>query len=313
MADILIVDSEAGYYARELGQRFPGATFLTAANSDEALPLAQNATVIIGLAPYLSKELLAAAPKLEWVQALTTGVDNLRGTPAMQGIALTNCGGIHGPQMSELAILSMMALARDFPTILDNQKTARWDRRKQSLLMGKTLCIVGLGAIAETLARVASPFGMRITGVSDGRSSVPGFDRIFKRADLLPAMADSDFTVVLVPYSPQTHHIIGDAAIRAMKPTAYLVNIARGGCVDEAALLDALREGRIAGAALDVFSTEPLPADSQFWNAPNCIVTPHIGGFSDTYHEQALPVVAVHVAEYLEGGVDALSHLLDKE
>ena len=309
---VLILDSESAFYASELAARVPGARYVGVTDLAAALPLASEARVLVGLAPFLKDPLLKAAPHLEWVQALTTGVDNLLANPAMQGIALTNCGGIHGPQMSELAILAMLALGRRFPAMLDNQRNARWERHKQPLLQGKTLCIVGLGAIAQVLAGVAAPFGMRLIGVSDGRAEVPGFARVFRRADLAAALAEADFTVVLVPYSPETHHLIDAEALAAMKPSAYLINLARGGCVDEAALLSALREGRIAGAALDVFSTEPLPPGSPFWSAPNTIVTPHVGGYSTTYHEQALPVVVRNMERWLQGGTAALTNRLDK-
>lgn len=314
MADplVLIYNSEAEYYARKLAAQVPGARYQPAITLEDALPFAAEARVIVGLAPYIPDALFAAAPQLEWVQALTTGIDNLLAHPGLKGVALTNCGGIHGPQMSELAILSMLALARRFPAMVENQKAARWEPWRQSLLQHKTLCIVGLGAIAQTLAGIAAAFGMRVTGVSDGRAEVPGFARVFSRADLPQAMAEADFTVVLVPYSPATHHLVNAQAIAAMKPTGFLVNIARGGCVDEAAVLAALQGGRIAGAALDVFSTEPLPEDSPFWSAPNCIVTPHVGGFSDTYHEQALPVIAANMADWVRGGTAALQHRLDK-
>ncbi len=314
MADplVLIYNSEAEYYARKLAAQVPGARYQPAITLEDALPFAAEARVIVGLAPYIPDALFAAAPQLEWVQALTTGIDNLLAHPGLKGVALTNCGGIHGPQMSELAILSMLALARRFPAMVENQKAARWEPWRQSLLQHKTLCIVGLGAIAQTLAGIAAAFGMRVTGVSDGRAEVPGFARVFSRADLPQAMAEADFTVVLVPYSPATHHLVNARAIAAMKPTGFLVNIARGGCVDEAAVLAALQGGRIAGAALDVFSTEPLPEDSPFWSAPNCIVTPHVGGFSDTYHEQALPVIAANMADWVRGGTAALQHRLDK-
>ncbi len=314
MADplVLIYNSEAEYYARKLAAQVPGARYQPAITLEDALPFAAEARVIVGLAPYIPDALFAAAPQLEWVQALTTGIDNLLAHPGLKGVALTNCGGIHGPQMSELAILSMLALARRFPAMVENQKAARWEPWRQSLLQHKTLCSVGLGAIAQTLAGIAAAFGMRVTGVSDGRAEVPGFARVFSRADLPQAMAEADFTVVLVPYSPATHHLVNARAIAAMKPTGFLVNIARGGCVDEAAVLAALQGGRIAGAALDVFSTEPLPEDSPFWSAPNCIVTPHVGGFSDTYHEQALPVIAANMADWVRGGTAALQHRLDK-
>lgn len=310
---LLIMDAEAAFYARELGAAFPALIFLPATNEAEALPLAPCADVLIALAPRISPRLLAAAPQLEWVHALTTGVDNLLAMPQMRGTALTKCNGIHGPQMSELAILLMMASARRFAQVIANQPHATWERWPQPLLSGKTLCIVGLGAIAQTLAGIGAAFGMRVTGVSDGRTQVPGFARIFRRADLPRAASEADFLVVLVPYSPETHHLINAPVLAAMKPTAHLINIARGGCVDEAALLAALDQAQIAGAALDVFATEPLPADSPFWTHPKVIVTPHIGGYSDTYHQQALPAVVNAVAEWVDGGTAGLSHRQDRE
>lgn len=306
MTDILIFESEAAFYARELSARFPALDIGATHDHQRALEMAATARVLIGLAPRLSDELLAAAPRLEWVQALTTGVDNLQASPERGRFALTNCGGIHGPQMSELAILLMMACQRRFPAVVDNQRAGHWDRWEQPLLDGKTVCIVGLGAIAEHLVRICAAFGMRVTGVSDGRTEVPGFARIYPRADLPQAVQEADFLVVLVPYGPRTHHIINADVLAAMRPDAWLINLSRGGCVDETALQAALRAGRIAGAGLDVFATEPLPSDSPFWSMPNVIVTPHIGGFSANYHEQALPVVARNLADWHSGGVTAL-------
>ena len=312
MTGIVIFDSEAAYYARHLSEQFPSLSITATGDLEEAIAAAADARVLIGLAPYLQDRLLAAAPRLEWVQALTTGVDNLLGNPKMKGAALTSCGGIHGPQMSELAILMMLAGIRRFPAMLDNQRQGRWERWKQPLLSGRTVCIVGLGAIAETLAGICRAFGMTVTGVSSGRSEVPGFARIYRREELPQAAHEADFLVILVPHSPQTHHIINAQVLGAMRPDAWLINIARGGCVDEEALLEVLRSGKIAGAGLDVFAAEPLPPESPFWSMPNVIVTPHIGGFSATYHEQALPVVARNMADWLRGGVSALTGRLDK-
>lgn len=312
MTDILIYDSEAPFYARELSARFAGLSITGTHDLDSALAAAASARVMIGLAPYLPGPLLAAAPRLEWVQALTTGVDNLLANPDLRAVAVTNCAGIHGPQMSELAILLMIASLRRFPAMLDNQRAGKWERWKQPILGGRTVCIVGLGAIAESLAGVCAAFGMRVTGVSDGRSEVPGFARVYRRADLPEAAHEADFLVVLVPYSDRTHHIIDACVLGAMRPDAWLINIARGGCVDEDALLDVLRTGRIAGAGLDVFANSPLPPDSPFWSMPNVIITPHIGGFSANYHEQALPTLVRNIADWHAGGVSALSGRLDR-
>ncbi|MDF0603649.1 D-2-hydroxyacid dehydrogenase [Psychromarinibacter sp. C21-152] len=304
---VLILDDHAGYYAEKLGAACPGYRFVPTTDADTALKHAGEAEVLLGLAPFIPERLVAAMPRLEWLAALTTGVDNLLTMKALgPEVALTNCSGMHGPQMSELAILLMLSLQRQFPRMLDNQNSARWEKWPQPILPGKTVCILGLGSIAEALAERCNAFGMRVTGVSDGRSEVPGFARVFRRAEMKQAAGEADFLVVLVPYSKETHHIVGEAVLAAMKPSAYLVNIARGGCVDEAALLRALEGQGIAGAGLDVFATEPLPPEDPLWRAPNCIITPHVGGLSATYHEQALPILVEKFNAYARGGAAAL-------
>ena len=311
---VLIVEEHAAWYASELARQRPEFDYVAAKTWREAMAGAEEAEVLVGLAPFLPPELLAAMPRLEWIQALTTGVDNLLRSDALRpGTAITPCGGFHGPQMSELALMLMLACVRRLPRMLDNQRSARWERWEQPLLRDKTVCIVGLGRIAEYLAGVCGALGMRVTGVSDSRSAAPGVARVYGRADLPSAAGEADFLVVLVPYSERTHHIIDAGVLNAMKPTGILVNIARGGCVDEDALLDALRVRRIAGAALDVFAAEPLPQTSPFWSEPNVILTPHIGGYADVYREQALPIVADNLAVYARGGKAALTTRVDPE
>jgi len=228
-----------------------------------------DAETFCGLAPFIPPELIKALPQLKWIQALTTGVDNLLKMECLpSSVVLTSCKGFHGPQMSELAILLMLSLARRFPAMLDNQKRAEWHRWPQPLLEGKTVCIVGLGGISEALAKRCLPFGMRITGVSDGRTQVDGVDRIYRRAEMKSAAADCDFLVVLVPYSEATHHLINADVLAAMKPAAHLINISRGGCVDEAAVINAVNSGVIASAGLDVFG-------GRGWHGPWCLERSH--------------------------------------
>lgn len=300
---VLIYDAHAEAYAAAIAAAAPSLTLTLAATEAEALAAAPEAEAIVALAPRISPAILAAAPRLRWIQALTTGIDNIAG---LKGVAITNCHGIHGPQMTEHAVLCMLALARRFPAMLANQRAARWERWPQPLLAGKTACILGLGAIAEHMAGVLSAMGMRLTGVSGGRAEAPGFARIFPRDRLAEAAAEADFLIVLTPYSPATHHVVDAKIFAAMKPGAFLVNIARGGCVDEDALLAALDAKQIAGAALDVFAAEPLPPENPLWSAPGLIATPHVGGFADVYHEQAAPIVAANMVDYARGGIDAL-------
>ncbi len=273
-----------------------------------SLPLqAADAEVLVAMAPRVSAAVVAQLPRLAWVHALTTGVDNLLAAGLLgPQVALSNSRGMHGPQMSEHALMLMMACARRLPAMLRHQAEARWERWPQPLLQHKTVCIVGLGASAEALAARCRAFEMRVTGVSSHRLEAPGFDLVYPRQALVAAVAEADFVVVLVPYADDTHHLIDAPVLQAMKPAAVLVNLARGGCVDEAALAIHLRERRIAGAACDVFQAEPLPADSPLWALPNLIVTPHVGGWSDVYAEQALPLLQRNLAAYAAGGAAAL-------
>lgn len=313
---LLIIESEypadLDRYRAALVAEFPGLEVLTASSAEQALAVAQGVAAIAGKAGAIPAQVVASMPELEWIHALTTGVDPILAMDLPPGVVVTATRGMHGPQMSELALLLMMALLREFPRMLGNQRRSSWERWPQRLLVGRAVGIVGVGAIGEELARRCRVFGMRVIGVSDGRSTVPGFDVIHPRRELRAVAAAVDFLVLLVPYSPATHQLVDGAVLRAMRREAYLVNIARGGVVDEAALIDTLRAGRIAGAALDVFRQEPLPVDSPLWSLPNVILTPHIGGMSDRYAEQALPYLLHNVGAWLRGDAGAMRHLVGR-
>jgi phosphoglycerate dehydrogenase-like enzyme len=212
--------------------------------------------------------------------------------------------------MSELAFLFMLSLARDIRSVLGNQRQHLWDRQPQHLLFGKTAMLVGVGRIAEALAQRCKSFGMRVLGVSTGRTSAPGFDVIHPRQTLRAVVIEADFLVVLVPHTRETHHLIDAGVLGAMKPAAMLINLARGDVIDEAALIRALTAGRIAGAALDVFHTEPLPNDSPLWDLPNVIITPHIGGMSDIYAEQVLPLLIDNLSAFMAGTPERMRYIV---
>lgn len=203
--------------------------------------------------------------------------------------------------MSELAFLSMIALSREFPRMQKNQQKHAWERWPQKLIWGKTAVLVGIGPIAEELALRCAAFGLRVIGVSDARKQAPHFETMMSRSRLKEAAALADFLIVLVPLSAQTQHMIDDGVLAAMKPTGILINLARGPVVDEQALTRSLLDGRIGGAALNVFETEPLPADSPLWDMPNVIITPRIGGMSDVYAQQVLPLVVHNLRCFLDG------------
>lgn len=310
---VLILNHTAHWLCSQLSQAVPAFSYLPAETIDEAMEYANGAEILMSLAPQISEGLVTAMPHLEWVHTLTTGYDNLLTMPALKPeVAVSHSHGMHGPQMAELAILSMMSVTRRYADMIRNQDRALWQRWKQPLLLDKTICIVGLGSIAEALAERCHPFGMHITGVSNGRAEVAGFEKIYRRTELREAAVGADFLVVLVPYTSDTHHLIDGDILAAMKPTSYLINVARGGCVDEQAVVMHVSEGSIAGAALDVFATEPLPADSMLWSTPGVIVTPHIGGFSDTYYQQVLPIIKANLEGYDRAGASGLANRIER-
>jgi D-2-hydroxyacid dehydrogenase (NADP+) len=240
--------------------------------------------------------------RLEWVHCLISGTDQLR--PALEerrDILLTSSRGIHGPQMSEMALLHMLWLNRQAGRMHRNQLVHVWEAWEQRALDGKTVGIVGLGAIGERLARVCKALDMTVYGVSRTDRPVDGVDRVFDRSQLVDVAGQVDFLVLVLPRTADTEDLVDAEVLAAMRPTAFLVNLARGGVVDEDALLQALRDGRIAGAGLDVFATEPLPVDSPFWDLENVLVTPHVGGRSDRYGQQLLTIVEPNLRRYLAG------------
>jgi D-2-hydroxyacid dehydrogenase (NADP+) len=311
---ILIYEPDSAEYARIYGdaakRALPGRAILATSNRAEALARASEATVLVAKAQDVSADLIGAMHDLRWIQALTTGIDPLIALRLPPSVMVTSARGIHGPQMAELTILLMMALARDFPRMLANQRHARWERWSQPLLAGKTVVIVGVGTISEALAARCKPFALKIAGVTH-RTAVDHFDELYPRTRLLEAAAVADFLVLLAPYAPDTYHMIDASVLAVMKPTAYLINVARGKVIDEAALTEALETRRIAGAGLDVFANEPLPPSSPLWTLDNVVVTPHVGGMSDVYAEQILPLLERNLRAYGAGDRAAMMNLVE--
>lgn len=312
MTKSIIISTESAKwtdgYLLKLAPMFPELTFQAAYSLEDSMKLAPETHVFIGVAPHVPPELIGAMKQLEWVQTLTTGVDNFVTMEELPiDVPVTNIVNVQGPQVSETALMLMMSLARNLPTMFEAQKVARWERWMQSALFGKTLCILGLGNISETLALYAKTLGMKVIGVSDSRLNAPNVNHIYSRKELKKAAAKADFLVVLVPLSNETYHIINANVLSAMKPTGFLLNLARGSCVDEAALIEALHAGAIAGAGLDVFEREPLNREEPIWSAPNVIITPHVAGFADIFEEQCFPTVIANLKIYCEQGPTGLT------
>jgi phosphoglycerate dehydrogenase-like enzyme len=315
MKSILIAHHDCEKYAKTLASELDGFEVLLS----EGLSVAGNeligkANIILATGPSFNEEVVGAARNVEWIQALTTGTDGITECRNLSGnVLITSTRGIHGPQMSELTLLLMLALTRQLPRVLANQAQRKWDRRPQSILDGKTVAILGVGAISEHLAPLCKGFGLTVLGITQSPRQVAGFDRMYRREQLKEAVGLADYFVVIVPYASDTDKIVDGAVLAAMKPSAFFINVARGGVVDETALIEVLRERRIAGAGLDVFETEPLPADSPLWGMDNVIITPKVGGMTDVYVEQTAPIVRHNLQAFREGRLSDLVNVVPNE
>jgi phosphoglycerate dehydrogenase-like enzyme len=276
-------------------------------------PYIAAAEVLITFGPHVANHVFEKATSLKWVQALGTGVDGIADQPGLrEDVLLTNMHGFHGAPVSEAALLAMLALARELPRSLRQQALRKWDRFPVKLLKGKTVGIFGVGTIAAELAPKCKALGMKVVGISSAVRAVPGFDAMLGREELERAVKDWDYFVLLTPFTPGTKGIVDAKIFAAMKPSSFFVNLARGGVVDEDALLHALKTKRIAGAALDVFAKEPLPQDSPFWDMENVILTQHQGGFFDGYPGFALPVVEHNLRKYLAGELKGMINVVKR-
>jgi D-2-hydroxyacid dehydrogenase (NADP+) len=312
---LLLTPSQAGIAEQlldGLASEFPELSIAHARNAVEAAGRIESAEILFTFGAYLSDELLQRAGRLRWIQALGSGMDGIVELPSLRPeVLLTNARGATAHPVSETALALMFALSRDLPQLLRNQRDRVWKRWAPALLRGKCVVIVGLGAIAEALAVKCQALGMRTIGVSR-RSAAPGFERILPRSELHTAAALADFLVLLTPYDESTHHLIDATVLSAMRPEAYLVNVARGGVVDEAALIACLQRGAIAGAALDVFAREPLPEDSPLWSLPNVIVSPHMAGLNQSYAADLLPILRHNVRAFLNGDIAAMLNVVHR-
>ncbi|MGC1780597.1 MAG: D-2-hydroxyacid dehydrogenase [Xanthobacteraceae bacterium] len=299
-------------YRDRLQARFPEVAMTLVDHHSKVAPHIAAADALVTFTPMMTPKVLEQANSLKWIQTLGTGVDNLIDQPTLRkDVIVTNVRGIHGPPVSEAALATMLALARNLPGAVRGQDAREWRRWPAQLLHNKTVGIFGVGLIAETLAPMCKAFGMQVVGVSSSPRAIAGFDRMHSRDELTQVVGDFDFFVLLTPLTPQTRNSIDAKVLKAMKPSSFLINLARGGVVDEPALVEALREKRIAGAALDVFNQEPLPPGHPFWAMENVIITTHQGGFCDVYIDYALPTVETNMRAFLKGDLGAMINVVE--
>jgi phosphoglycerate dehydrogenase-like enzyme len=269
------------------------------------------------------------APDLRWVQGHFAGVNSLTDHPLLRSVTLTTTSGIHAPVLGEYVLMVMLAFAHRLPAMRDYQSRAewahgRWGELRPQELRGSTVGIVGYGSIGREVGRLAQAFGMRVLALKRdaGHPADSGFrmpqmgdpgvehvDRLYLPAALHDLLHESDYVVVAAPLTPETSGMIGPAELVAMKSSAIFINVARGGLVNEPALIEALQKGTIAGAGLDVFAQEPLPADSPLWRMPNVLISPHAAAVNEHYNGRAMALFAENLRRYLAG--ESLLNVVD--
>jgi D-2-hydroxyacid dehydrogenase (NADP+) len=298
-------------YKAMLLERFPQLTINVVGHHSQVDPYIADTDILLCFSPPMADHVVRDAKKLRWIQALGTGVDNIIDLPSLAPeVLVTNIRGIHGAPVTEATLAYMLSLARDLPRATHVQDKGVWERWPAQWLAGKTVGILGVGLIAEYLAPVCKTLAMTVIGISGSPRKAAGFDRMVARADLVKIAGELDFLIALVPMSAETRNIVDEKVFAAMKPSAYLVNVARGGVVDEAALIKALEAGQFAGAALDVYAQEPLPPDSPLWKTKNLTMFSHLGGYSLGYEDRAMPTIAGNMAKFLAGDLKSMINIV---
>ena len=255
--------------------------------------------------------LLPRMPKLRWVQALTAGVEGWLALPDLPpGLTLTCARGTHRESMPENILGALFHLTKPYAAIAEEQKHSRWTRRVATPLNGSTLGILGLGAIGQEVARLATALGMRVIGTRRGGAPLPGLAEVLPPERTDEVLAQADYVLLLLPATPETENCIDAARLARMKPGAWLLNFGRGQLIVDADLIAAVQAKRIAGAVLDVFRQEPLPPEHPFWTTEGILVLPHIGGM----HPQRDTVVARLLVENLGRFLDGrpLKEVVDR-
>jgi phosphoglycerate dehydrogenase-like enzyme len=308
-SDLIVCCAHPAYQIHnELAARNAGIKSFQVNVRDELRERVGEADVLV-ISGFWSNDLLEAAPKLKFIQSIGAGTDQFdRGLLHARGVRLASAQGVNERAVSQHAMALILAIARRLPEARDNQARRHWRgmisdlAQREDELTGKTLVIIGLGRIGGRLARLAKAFDMEVIGVrrdpnagANGADSVHRFDRL---PELLPR---ADFVALTCPLTPETQNIIDAGALARMKPTAALVNAARGKCVDEGALVAALQRGDIGGAAIDVTVEEPLPSVSPLWNLPNVLITPHTAGETRSYEKNVVDILTENLDRLWRG------------
>ena len=313
MTRVLIVDVHAEQYRYQLREKFSALQFTLFHSAKQVTGDLSDIDVMLMFGIEVRDFMLIGAPRLQWIQSLATGVDHFLRCPSLKANVLITSGrGIHGPPMREQVVYMMMAISRDAVRAVGDQKAHFWERRLWSTLHGKTAAIAGTGIVGGAIAELLKALGMYVIGVTREPRAAAGFDEMIATERLADAARRADYLINMLPASENNIGIFDAGIFAAMKPSAYYISAGRGQTVDEAALLAVLRERRIAGAALEVFQTEPLPASSPFWDLPNVFITPHIGGYVIEYEDFIMPLIVDNMRLFLAGRQSEMRNIVER-
>ncbi|NJJ41899.1 D-2-hydroxyacid dehydrogenase [Paenibacillus apii] len=287
----------------------PGYTFVQCDAKQPDLEALAGAEIVISWAKGISGLLLREGTPLRWVQAWSAGVDKLPLDRLEQrGIVLTNASGVHAEPISQVIFGYMLMFVRNLHTAIRNQDRRIWNSDEtETELTGKTVVIAGTGEIGAATARIAKAFGMRTIGVRRIDDPLPGFDAMYTTSRLKDAVAEGDFVINTLPLTGETRSLFDASVFSSFKEGSYYINIGRGGTTDTEALIEALENGRLRGAGLDVFEAEPLPEDHPLWDMKQVIITPHVAGLTDHYSDRLVGIFTENMKSYLAHGAPTIN------
>jgi D-2-hydroxyacid dehydrogenase (NADP+) len=309
---VLVLDRFAAEYERHLRHEFPALGIHTAATVRGILVPLETVDVLVAFGVAINDELISSACNLKWIQSLATGVDHFLKSPGLRAeTLLTSARGIHGAPMRETVALLILGVTRNVHRLVDYQRARTWERGDPwSLLAGKTALVLGSGVSGSAIGKLLQAFGMTTVVATRTPRPVEGFDRSVLLAELAAAVPEADFVIDVLPGEPEHAGVVSRAVFEAMKPSAVFINVGRGETIDEPALVDALREGRIAGAGLDVVARTPLAPDSPLWDMPNVFLSPHIGAYFREYEEHMMPILIGNMRLFLAGRAGEMRNLV---
>ncbi len=290
---------------RAHAKKFPGLLSrveFVHADDPAGLEASLPETDILLLSGYIDlTRLKERAPRLRWIQSCSAGVEKIAPMiPA--GITLTNASGVHGPRGGEYGMTAVLMLNSRVPAFVTNQQVARWEQIHTTPLKGKTLVLLGVGAIGGEVARLAKRFGMRVLGVTRSGKPHKSVDRMYRTKQLAQVLPKADFLLSTLPLTPETNGLVSRSVLDLLPRHAGVVNLGRGRVMDYDALREKLQNGELSGAVLDVFDPEPLPADSPLWSTPNLIMSPHCAVDDESvYVERCLDIFFGNLKRFLAG------------